>query len=147
MANKININGTPQIFNTALMYINGGDEAGTEIDGYIQSISYTTGTQTEHVQTINSDAAPLTTNPINSTPSANITFATGAFANFYKFLNNRFQKFTLSFIYYTTGDLNGAKQTFELKDCQLDAISGGVSTGSPNNTGTFGIKCTHITPL
>ena len=141
-ASTINVNGTPQVFNNALLLLNGSNAI--DIQGYIMGIRWTTGTQSEHVQTLNENAQPIAINPINSTPSGTITFAPGAFTTFYTFLNDRFTPFTLQFTYYTTGDLAGSTQDLLISGCKLDAVNGGVTPQSPANAGDFGFKATSI---
>jgi hypothetical protein len=143
----INVNGTPQVFNSVLLAIN-GDTTGTEINGYIKSVSYTTGTLSEHVKTMNPDAKPITINSVCSEPSCEITFVAGAFATFYALLaTSRFTKFSLSFIQYTTGDLAGPSQTMSINNAQLDQLSGTSSANSPENPLTIRFKATEIIPL
>lgn len=134
----INVNGTPQVFNNALLSIN-GETQGIDINGYIKNLRWSTGTQTAHVMTLNPLAAPITVNSICNSPSGSITFVAGAFETFYAFLNGRFTKFTLQFIQYTTGDLTTTK-TLSINSAQLDDVSGAIDESSPANTLTVGFK-------
>lgn len=138
----INVNGTAQVFNAVLLTVNG--DSGVEINGYIKNIRFTTGTQSEHVTTINPLAQSIDVNPVCSTPSGSITFVSGNFENFYQFLNDRYTRFSLSFIQYTTGDLDGATRTLAINNAKIDDISGSSDAGSPNNMNTMGFKCTNI---
>ena len=138
----VTVNGTPQVFNNMMLFINGKKDI--DIQGYIMSINWSTGTQSEHVQTLNQLAEPITVNSINSSPSATITFAPGAYKNFYSFLNDRFTPFTLNFNNYTTGNLNGSTKALVLNNGKLDIQTGSSSAQTPQNTGTFSVKCTSI---
>jgi hypothetical protein len=135
----INVNGNPQVFNNVILSIN-GDSQGVPLNGYIKNVRWSTGTQTDHVRTLNPLAEPITTNSITSSPQGSITFVAGAFGTFYQFLNNRFTKFTLQFIQYTTGDLGGETQTLVIKNAQLDDLSGSSDEGSAANMNTIGFK-------
>lgn len=143
----INVNGTPQVFNSVLFAIN-GDTNGTELNGYIKSVSYTTGTLAEHIEVMNSNAEPAGINSICSKPTCELGFVAGAFQTFYALLaNGRFQEFSLSFIQYTTGDLAGPTQTMSINRAKLDELSGSAAANSPANPMNIRFKAVSITPL
>jgi len=143
----VNVNGTPQVFNNVLLSLN-GDTTGFEINGYIKSIRWSTGTRTDHVKTLTTTADPLTTNSVSSSPAGSITFVSGAFSNIFKsFVNDRFTKFTLQFIEYTTGNIAGPNNILVISSAQLDDDSGTIDEGSPSNMRTIGFKATNIQTL
>lgn len=139
----INSNGTVQVFNNVLLQLNGSSSI--EVQDYITSLRWTTGGQSDHVLTIKQQATPLTVNQVNSRPSGSITFVAGAFPSFYLFLNNRNVPFNLEFIYYTTGDLSGPKQTIIISNILLDGLDGSVEQSNVANLSTFGFKATDVT--
>ncbi len=137
----INENGTLQIFNNVILSLNGNTEV--ELNEYIKNIRYTTGTQTVHVGTLNIKARPYI-NSICSSPSGTITFVTAAYGQFYQFLNDRFSKFSLQFIQYTTGDPGGENRILLIDTAQIDDISGSMEESSGANLVTMGFKARDI---
>ncbi len=143
----INVNGTPQVFNSILLGIN-GDTKGTEINGYIKNVSYSTGTLSAHVITMRPDANPADVNQVCSEPVCTITFVAGAFTTFWAILATaRTQKFNLSFIQYTTGDMAGPSQTMSINGARLDKLAGSAAANSPENPVTLDFKAISIIPL
>lgn len=138
----VNANGAVQVLNTALLSVNG--TTGIDVQDYITSMRWTSGSQSDHISTINGQAQSIAVNPINSRPSGSITFVAGTFPTFYQFLNNRNVPFSLQITMYTTGDLGGITQSVLLTNVLLDDIGGGVEAGNPANTNTFGFKCPSI---
>lgn len=144
-AQTINVNGTPQVFNTVLLAING--DTSVEINGYIKSVNWSTGTQSAHVQTMNPKAAPIRINPVVSSPTCEITFVAGAFASFYALLGSRFTTFDLSFIQYTNGGLGQTTQTMSILNAMQNTSSGSSNASSPENPMTVSFNATEIIPL
>lgn len=142
MAVNVNVNGTLAVFNNVLLSVNG--TSGIEINDYVQSISWTTGTQSEHVITLTQTGFPRAVNTVMATPSGSITFAPGAFQTFYQFLNDRYDYFTLQLTEFVTGNLAGAQQGILISNAKLDTLSGSSSASSPANMQTFSFKATQI---
>jgi hypothetical protein len=138
----VTVNGTPQVFNNIILSVNGSTDV--EINGYILSIDWDTGSLTDYVQTMSPTATTLIVNPINGSNTATIRIANGYFPTFYGFLNNRFSAFTLNFNNYTSGDLGGASQPLIIKNCKIDQQSGTSSAQSAANVVTLKVKATEI---
>ncbi len=134
------VQGTPQVYNAILVSINGSSSV--EINDYIKSISWSTGTQSENVKTINQNAAPITNNAVVSDPSVNISFAPGAWQNFYAMLNDRFSQFTLQLTNYTIGDLAGAQQNVLIQNARVNVNSGGSQASNPDNPSSVSFVAT-----
>lgn len=135
------VNGTPVVFNNVLVSIDGTTEIG--VNGYITDLSWSTGTQVEHVQTLNPSAQPIQVNAINSSPTFSLNFAPMGEQAFYSILGDRWSKFTMLLTYYVTGDLSGATQTVLLQNCQQDVQTGSSGAQRPANFGSISFKCTY----
>ena len=136
------MNGTPVVFNNMLLSVNGETDNG--INGYITDFNWTTGSQTEWVQTMNPQAEPITTNSINCTPRFTMNFAPNGEKAFYAFLGDRWTKFTLLITYYVTGNLEGETKTLLIQNAQQDDTTGGGGAMRPANFGGISFKATHI---
>ena len=141
MAVSGTVNGTPVVFNNVILSIDGQTDVG--VNGYITDISWSTGTQTEHVQTLNPSAQPITTNAVNSSPICSFSFAPMGEEAFYAILGDRWTKFTLLLTYYTTGYLEGTTKTVLIQNAQQDVQSGSSSAQRPANFGSISYKCTY----
>lgn len=136
------MNGTSVVFNNVLLSIDGETDNG--VNGYITDLSWSTGGQSEHVQTLNPQAQPIEVNSINCSPTFTMNFAPGAEEKFYAFLNDRFTKFTLLLTYYVTGDLGGETKTLLIQNAKQDTVTGGSGAMRPANFGGMSYKATFI---
>lgn len=144
MADQIpgTVNGTPVVWNNVLLSIDG--ETDIPLNGYLTDISWTTGTQTEHVQTMNPLAQPITTNSINSSPRCNFTFAPAKVDGFVALLGDRFNKFTLMLNYYVTGHMDQGTQTVLIQQAQEDELTGSAGAMKAANMGSISYKAVFI---
>lgn len=141
MANSILVNGTPQVFNNMLVSFNG--DSSVELNNYIKSLSWSTGTQAENVKTVNQLAQPITNNQVVNDPSVSISFAPGAWQNFYAMLNDRGGQFTLQLTNYTTGNLSGAQQNVLIQNARINVNGGGVEATSSSNPSSVSFVATY----
>lgn len=138
------MNGDTIVFCNQYISIDG--QTDIDIEGYIDDISYTTGPQSAHVQAQNPLASPISINPINSSPSGTITFSPGKFASFYKMMNNRFTKFSLTISYYVTGNI-GETQGIFFPIVMWNDNTGNSRSNSPQNTMTISFNATQVVYL
>lgn len=139
--NGIVINGSAVVYNNAILYVNGAEY---EVNGYIQGIQYDTGTQSEHVQTLNQYGDPIAVNPINGAPTATISFAPGAFGAIYALMNNRFVPISLTIEEYVTGNLEGNTHTLQIIGALPDGHSSSISPQSAASTKVMRFKAVKI---
>ena len=128
------------VWNNAIITIDGEE---TEINGYLQGISFDTGKGAEHIQTLNQLAHAIGTNLINDAPSGSLIIAPGMFKNFYTFLNGR-KKFELQINEYTTGYLEGETHLIQVVNCQLSGVSGDIGPMRPASTMTVNFIATQV---
>lgn len=142
MATNINVNSTAQIFNNVLMSVDGDTDF--PLNGYISGVTFTTGSQADWIKTFTSDGNPKDTNLIVSSPTSTITFAPMMIESFYTFLNNKYSKFTLQFIQYTTGNMNGPRKTLLIENARINENSGTMRPSSPAHEFSLSIVATKI---
>lgn len=141
----VSINGTPQVYNHALVAIDG--QTSIDAQGFFTSLSWDTGTLMAYIHTINTTPRPIGINAVNAEPKGSLGFAPGKFPTFYKFLNGNINTyFSIQFNYYTVGDLSNT-QPILFTGCKISNQSGGVSPQSPANSGVMGFMCTDFTWL
>ncbi len=141
MAN-INVNGTPIVFNSVLVSVDGDTDF--PINYYVSGIDYSTGSQADHVKAFHPLGKPITTNLMVSTPTATLKFYPMMDEAFYTFLNNKFSTFTLQLIQYVTGNLAGAKKTLLIENARINEMSGSMNPTSAHNDGSVSIVATDI---
>jgi hypothetical protein len=142
MPTTINVNGTPEVFNNVLVSVDGDTEF--PINEYLMGITYSTGSQADHVKTITKTGNPVATNVIVSSPTATLSFAPMMEEAFYTFLNNKFSTFTMQLIQYVTGRLDGSRKTLLIENARINEVSGGMKPSSSSNDGSFSIVATYI---
>jgi hypothetical protein len=141
MAN-INVNGTPTVFNSVLVSVDGDTDF--PINYYVLGIDYTTGSGAANVKAFHPQGKPIANNPIIIDPSATLKFAPMMDEAFYAFLNNRFSTFTMQLIQYVTGNLAGPKKTLLIENGRRNEMSGNMNPTSANHEGSMSIVATDI---
>ena len=136
----INVNGTPIVFNNVLVSIDG--DSSFPINEYLTSITYTTGTQSDHVLTINKKSEPISTNLVVSRPVGTLSFAPMMSEAFYAFLNDKYSTFTLQLIQYVTGHLDGPTKTLLIANARINEVSGGMKPSTAQNEGSVSYVAT-----
>jgi len=135
------VNGTAVVFNNMLLSVDGEE---VNLNGYITEFTWSTGTQSEHVQTLNQLAQPITVNSINSSPRCTFTFAPNKEDGFVALLGDRFNKFTLMMNYYVTGNMGAGVQTVLVQQAMQDEQTGSGGAQRPANTGTISYKAVFV---
>ena len=127
-------------YNNCIITIDGEE---TEINGYLQGVSYNTGTGAGHVQTLNPTGDASGTNLTNYSPRGQLNFAPGMLANFYAFLNGR-RKFSLTINEYATGYLEGESHLIQIISAQLEQFGGNIAPMQTASTVTVDYIATKI---
>lgn len=140
--NTINVNGTPVVFNNVLVSVDGDTDF--PINEYLMGVTFSTGSQSDHVKTITKTGDPVTTNLVVSSPVATLTFAPMMADAFYTFLNNKYSTFTLQLIQYVTGNMAGPRKTLLIENSRINENSGGMKPNSSSNDGSVSIVATKI---
>jgi hypothetical protein len=131
MAVTVNADGALQVYNALWLQIDGQD---TPLNGLCTTISYSTGTESSHVQAITTDGYPVDVNAINCSPTGTIIFNSASTLNRFKlFLNNRI-RFNLIFREFRVGSFADSGSNLQLSNCMISETSMSASQGSPSNT-------------
>lgn len=138
---KINVNGTPVVFNNAIVIINGVE---SDINGYVTGINWSTGTQSEHVKTMTQSGNPITTNNVVSSPVATISFAPSTLPAFNALTNNKYNTISMVFEQYVTGNIGGATLSLLIENARVNENQGSSRSNSPQNDSSLSFVATFV---
>lgn len=148
-ASKINVNGNPQVYNATVFSLN-GDDNGVDVNGYIQSVTWSTGEQAEHGVTIDPLGNTKFTNLIVSKPTVALNFAQAALQIMYNFINDKFTISTLILKHYTVGNIDGQKLNVLITGLRVNNVGTTSAASKVQNDSTVTFVATsaaYVTDL
>lgn len=138
---NVSVNGYPTVFNAMELLVD-GEVFG--LNGYFSDFSWTTGSQSDWVKSIDKLGRPTTTNPINNSPEGSFTYNMANLPIINQWFNSRFNKYNFILRYYVVGNPAGESMSIAIEGACIDTNSNTGGQGRSATTGVLSFKAVYI---